>query len=84
LQDPAVVADPPETTVTASCAYDISKVAIGYSFSCTILNPGSTEDGYVVQLETPLRGKWWYVASTAGWTGTPAEFHSVSYWEKRY
>jgi hypothetical protein len=84
LQDPSVVTDPPSTTVTASCAYDISKVAIGYSFSCTILNPGSTEAQYVVQFQTPMHGKWWYVASSTAGPGTPAELRSVSYWETRY
>lgn len=84
LQDPAVIADPPTSTITVSCAYDMSKASIGYTFGCTVLNPGSTETRYVVQLQTPLDGKWWYVASSAAGTDPPQEIRSVSYWEARY
>jgi hypothetical protein len=79
-----VVADPPSTTITASCAYNNSEVAIGYSFSCTILNPGSIEARYLVQLQTPLHGKWWYVASSTTGPGAPEEMRSLSHWLTLY
>jgi hypothetical protein len=84
LEDPAVIADPPSTTVTASCAYDVSKVAIGYTFSCTILIPGSTEARYKVQFQTPLHGKWWYVASNDAGPETPREIRSLAHLETTY
>jgi hypothetical protein len=84
LQSPAVNADPPTAVITASCAYDTSKAAIGYTFGCTVLDPGSIETRYAIQLQTPLEGKWWYVASSAATTEPPEAIRSVSYWEDRY
>jgi hypothetical protein len=67
-----------------SCAYNVSKAAIGYTFGCRVLNPGSTESRYVVQLQTPLEGKWWFVASSVAEVEPPEEIRSVSYWEASY
>lgn len=82
---------PASVAVTASCAYDVSKVAIGYIFSCTVGNPtydqGSayrTQTQYRVQLQTPLGGRWWYVAEGSTGPGEPAEFHSLAYLETRH
>lgn len=84
LQNPAVNPNPPTTTVTAACAYDASKVAIGYTFDCTILDPGSVETRYTVQFQAPLAGKWWIDASSAAATEPPEEIRPVAYWEARY
>lgn len=84
LQDPAVYTDPPTSTITASCDYNITRVAIGYSFTCAILNPGSPEATYEVQFQTPQNGKWWYVASSTAGTEPPEAIRSLSYWETHY
>lgn len=89
--DPEVEVHPASVAVTASCAYDVSKVAIGYIFSCTVGDPtydqGSaytTQTQYRVQLQTPLRGQWWYVAKGRAGPRAPAEFHSLAYLETRH
>jgi hypothetical protein len=77
--------------VTASCAYDVSKVAIGYMFSCTVAYPTYDQDSayttpthYQVQLQTPQRGQWWYVADDRTGSGAPGAVHSLSYLKRQH
>lgn len=81
LEDPAVNSNPPTTTIRASCDYDITRVAIGYTFSCVIQESGLSEIKYDVQLQTPQEDRWWYVASNTAETEPPEEIRSVSFWE---
>jgi hypothetical protein len=64
---------PAFANLTASCAYDLSKVVIGYKFNCQVDSPHiynvSTDSGWVecidststnweIQMQTPQSGKW--------------------------
>jgi hypothetical protein len=68
----------------------MAKVAIGYTFDCTVNYPsdagnnpeGFSEEQYQVQLQTPQGGKWWYVLQGSGLNETfpPTAFEAASFW----
>jgi len=88
--NPPIGPKPPSVIVYAACTYNVAKVRIGYVFDCTVNDPsdagnnprGSYEEQYQVQLQTPRRGKWWYVLQGSGLnqTSPPAPFQAISYW----